>query len=68
MKGFMTEPGSKVSVNTRLRNWAPVRLARLLGLKVGALASASTSPVRTSSTTTAPALARCVCIASRRAE
>ena len=26
VKGFMTEPGSKVSVNARLRSWPPVRL------------------------------------------
>ncbi|MCY1548213.1 hypothetical protein D9M68_843090 [compost metagenome] len=32
MKGFMVEPGSKLSVNTRLRSCAPLRLSRRLGL------------------------------------
>ena len=31
VKGFMTEPGSKVSVKARLRSWAPLRLERLAG-------------------------------------
>ena len=64
VKGFITEPGSKVSVSTRLRSCAPVRLPRLFGLKVGRLTSASTSPVRASSTMMPPALALWVSTAS----
>jgi hypothetical protein len=32
VKGFIVEPGSKVSVKARLRNWLPTRLVRLFGL------------------------------------
>ncbi len=32
VKGFRVEPGSKVSVMTRLRSCAPVRMERLFGL------------------------------------
>mgnify|MGYP006995914119 CR=1 FL=1 len=32
MKGFMVEPGSKLSVSARLRSCSPLRLTRLLGL------------------------------------
>ena len=59
VKGFSVEPGSNRSVITRLRSCAPVSRARLFGLNDGTLASASTSPVRTSSAISAPALARC---------
>jgi len=31
-KGFIVEPGSKVSVSARLRSWPPVRFCRLPGL------------------------------------
>ena len=31
VNGFMVEPGSKVSVRARLRNWAPLRLWRFPG-------------------------------------
>ena len=32
VKGFIVEPGSKMSVTERLRVWRPVTFARLLGL------------------------------------
>ena len=32
VNGFITEPGSKVSVSARLRSWAPVRFRRFSGL------------------------------------
>ena len=32
MKGFMVEPGSKLSVSTRLRSCSPLRFTRRLGL------------------------------------
>src|SRR5476649_1344206 len=57
VNGLSEEPGSKVSVMTRLRSCSPVSVLRSFGLYDGQLASASTSPVRTSSTTAAPALA-----------
>ena len=34
-KGFIVEPGSKVSVSARLRNCAPDRFLRLPGSKLG---------------------------------
>ncbi len=58
VKGLSVEPGSKRSVSTRLRSWAPESRARLFGLNEGTLAIASTSPERTSIAISAPALAR----------
>ncbi len=63
-RGFMVEPGSKVSVTARLRSRAASKVARLLGLKLVELARARISPVLASSTTTAPALAWLRVIAS----
>ena len=56
-KGFMVEPGSNVSVSTRLRMFSMRTKRRELGSYVGQLLIARISPVRTSTTTTAPALA-----------
>ena len=58
VNGLSVEPGSNRSVITRLRSCAPVSFARLFGLYEGMFASASTSPLRTSTTITAPAFAR----------
>src|SRR5574343_342662 len=57
MKGFMVEPGSKLSVTARLRSWPPESCERLFGLYVGQLASARISPDLTSATMTLPPLA-----------
>ena len=64
-KGFIVEPGSKMSVSARLRSCSPVRFWRCPGLKLGTLASARISPLRASSTTALPALAPCCSTASR---
>ena len=71
VNGFMVEPGSKVSVITRLRMTEGSTPCRLFGLKVGILTIASTSPVFTSNTTIAPAFALnlstacCSCVKAR---
>src|SRR5919197_1382086 len=54
-KTLNVDPGSNVSRTARLRSGAPERGA--FGLKVGALARASTSPVRGSIATSMPAAA-----------
>ena len=56
-KDFIVEPGSNVSVITRLRMFSMRTKRRALGSYVGQLLMARISPVRTSTTTTAPALA-----------
>ena len=35
MKGFIVEPGSKMSVRARLRSCPPLRFCRWFGLKLG---------------------------------
>ena len=55
--GFIVEPGSNWSVSTRLRTRSKSTVERSFGSYVGSLASAMISPVLTSATTTAPALA-----------
>jgi hypothetical protein len=55
--GFIVEPGSKVSVNTRLRTAAFCHWSRRFGSKLGQFASARISPVPASRTITAPAFA-----------
>ncbi|MNZ91220.1 hypothetical protein D3C78_1101950 [compost metagenome] len=62
--GFMVEPGSNMSTTARLRRISGSSTARLFGLYDGVLASASTSPVRASSTTTPPAFALFTSIAA----
>ncbi len=57
-KALKVEPGSKASVTARLRKDSRELPCGELGLKVGALATASSSPVRGSSTTAMPAMAR----------
>ena len=57
MNGLIVEPGSYGRTSTRLRRISGVESSRFCGLNVGQLASASTSPVRGSITTTSPRLA-----------
>ena len=57
--GFIVEPGSNVSVNTRFLSCSPLKLVLEFGLYVGQFAKAKISPVCTSRTTAPAALARC---------
>src|SRR5437879_2942190 len=57
VKGFIDDPGSKVSVSARLRILSFAARVRLFGLYAGQLARATISPVLASSMTMAPAFA-----------
>ena len=67
-KGFIMEPGSYVSVTTRLRILSNANVLRSLGSNPGQLTKAKFSPVIESATTTAPAFAWCFSTALRTAE